>query len=321
MQNIRILPTYRAACRFLSLSSVSHKSYAARESKFLSKMINKSEPKRKWYKNSSNSFQKNLDSDIQKTNLTSFHVQRRMVVLNKLFMKHITDLMSNGSFASEILELGIEVTGVSLTPDFKHANIFWTHEQVNNKDWLATTTEILQKCAFTLRHELSQLRIISHVPPLHFVKDKAYLLKKEIEEKLALVNFDQNYKHVSLAVEPTIQICSSSKIDEIISNVNDNKIVESNDFEIVLPQMKHNVLGLDHHNIISKIKNIQNSSKFTSKDRKTYSKFTSDKMGIAADEQQELFVQFLKKRQIQAKKRYKLKFVDKIDNESYQYDI
>lgn len=320
MQNIRIIPTYQAACRFISLSSISHKGYAGRESKFLSKMINKSEPKRKWYKNNPNSFRKNLDLDIMKTNLTSFHVQRRMVVLNKLFMKHITELMSNGSFAPEILELNIEVTHVSLTPDFKHANIFWTHEQINNKDWLATTTEILQKCAFTLRHELSQLKLISYVPQLQFVKDKAYLLEKEIEEKLALANIDKNYEHVSLTLEPTIQICSSSKIDKTISNVNDNKILGSNDFEIILPQMKHNVLGLDHHNIMSKVKNIKNKSTFTSKDSKTYSKFTSDKMGVA-DEQQDLFAQFLKKRRIQAKKRYKLKFVDEIDNESYQYDI
>jgi len=37
---------------------------------------------------------------------------RRVEVLNKLFMKHITDLLSTGNCAAEVVGLGIEVTKV-----------------------------------------------------------------------------------------------------------------------------------------------------------------------------------------------------------------
>ncbi|KAK2576630.1 hypothetical protein KPH14_005297 [Odynerus spinipes] len=273
-------------------------------------MINKCDPKRKWYKGSPNSSADNFSINIQKKKLTSLHVQRRVTVLNKLFMKHITDLMSSGETAPKMLECGIEVTQVTLSPDFQIANVFWTHEKVNDKSWLITTEEMLQKCAFTLRHELSQLRVISHVPPIQFVKDKTYSLAKEIEERLAIADFGQDYEHPSLRLEQTIQIHPRVEIDDTTSesDVNDNKILETNDFKIVLPQMRHDVLGLDHHNIMSKIKSSLNKSKCTGKDNTISSGSTSTTMDMFLNKKQdELFAQFLKKRQIKEKQRNSLK--------------
>jgi len=37
---------------------------------------------------------------------------RRVAVLNKLFMRHITDMMASGEVANEILGRGIEISGV-----------------------------------------------------------------------------------------------------------------------------------------------------------------------------------------------------------------
>lgn len=40
--------------------------------------------------------------------------KRRMVVLNKLFMKYITEIMAMGSLGSDILGRGIEISRVSI---------------------------------------------------------------------------------------------------------------------------------------------------------------------------------------------------------------
>jgi hypothetical protein len=40
------------------------------------------------------------------------HNFRRIAVLNKLFMRHITDMMASGEVANEILGRGIEISRV-----------------------------------------------------------------------------------------------------------------------------------------------------------------------------------------------------------------
>lgn len=297
--------------RFISSSSTSYKSFAGVQSKFLSKLINKNEPKRKWYKdNPSTSLSNGLD--IQKKQLTSPHVQRRLTVLNKLFMKYITDLMSTSNISPKILEHQIEVTQVTLSPDYKIANVYWTHENINNKNWVTTTEEILKNYAFTLRHELSQLRIISHVPPINFVKDKTYFLSKEIEKRLAIADFGDDYKYPSLTLKQNTEINPSYEIDNKtsksdVNDVNDG-ISKTNDINVVVPQMRHDVLGLDHHSIMSKIKISLNQSMHKNKNNVTYPTSINNDMNILTDKtQQELFTKFLKMRKIREKQKHRLK--------------
>lgn len=94
---------------------------------------------------------------------------RRVAVLNKLFMRHITDLMATGEVAGELIGRGIEISRVKVASDFTRVNVYWLAKGSRHDD---QTEMILSRNAHSLRHELSQLRIIGSVPRIEFVKGK-----------------------------------------------------------------------------------------------------------------------------------------------------
>lgn len=176
-------------------------------------------------------------------NKISVHTQRRMNVLNKVFMEHITDMISTGEVEPEILNRNIEISHVKITPNFKLINVYW----IDNNEKL-DTEELLQKCAFQLRHKLSQLRVVGIVPPIQFVKCKNIV--KKIEEKLKIIQLEENY----------IQSPYPDAIHHTITASDDVHNNEEDKFSIIIPIMKHDVFGLDHFRIMSKIKNSLNKS-------------------------------------------------------------
>lgn len=197
---------------------------------------------RKWYDTS-------MDlRSVVSTNPTdkspSMHVSRRMIIRDKLFMQHITDMISMGE-VSDIIRGSIEVTHVKITADFKYVNVFYIPNDVS------LDQEALQKCARIIRHELSQLRVIGVVPPIQFVQNKEYFIQKEVEKKLAIINFE----------EANSEILCSEQIHDQHDNVDQTLHKESvancdsqaDEFYIQLPVMRHDVLRLDHHKIMSQV--------------------------------------------------------------------
>lgn len=307
LKNIRIFTTSYIVCRSICSSSRIYKSYVARESKFMTRLLNKSEPKRKWYNNNNNNTSASLDLYISsQKKQPSIYVKRRIDILNKLFMKHITELISTSETASELFDRGVEVTYVSMTLDYKILNVFWTVEKENDKNWLTTTEKVLQKYSFILRHELSQLRVINYVPIINFVKDIMVSRTKDIEKRFAMLDFDKDHIKTD---DKTIQ-----------SNITNDDITHN--FQIILPQMRNDVLGLDHHGIMLKIKNSMYKLKSQSKDNisNTQSEQTVHPLSTSLDNkdilkyknQQELLIKFLKKRKIEERRKYNLKNVKKM---------
>ncbi|KAI4499808.1 hypothetical protein M0802_005064 [Mischocyttarus mexicanus] len=305
LNNIKICTISHTVRRFISSGSTIYKNYGVRQSKFMIKLMKKSEPKRKWFKDNPPAAL-DFHSSLLKEKQPSVHAKRRMVVLNKIFMEHITDLMTTNEATSELLERGVEVTSVSISSDYKILNIFWTLEKMDNKNWPTTIEEVLQKNSFILRHELSQMRIISSVPIICFVKDKHVSLAREVENRLALLDFEKD--------------CIEANDETVKLDVNnDDETDHSNDsFQITLPQMKHDVLGLDHQRIMSKIKNTINKSKnhISKKDALgSHSELTTQTLSTCRDNndisksknQKELFNEFLKKRKIEEKRKYRLR--------------
>lgn len=166
-------------------------------------------------------------------------------------MVHITDQISMGE-VSDIISRNIEITHVKITPDFKCVNVFWTYSNPNASSLI--TEEELQRCAKIIRHELSQLRVIGVVPPIQFVKNKQFFTEKEVEEKLAIIACEKDVEESSLYPEEIQLATLHSAInqtlqEEPVSN-NDSKMDEPH---IQLPVMRHDVLGLDHHRIMSQV--------------------------------------------------------------------
>lgn len=89
---------------------------------------------------------------------------RRITVLNKLFMKNVTDLMATGVFAEVLFGYGIQISTVKVSPDFKKLNIFWFSDKICDDE----VNRRLKSIAGPLRHELSVLRLMGEIPQINF---------------------------------------------------------------------------------------------------------------------------------------------------------
>lgn len=136
---------------------------------------------------------------------------KRVTVLNKLFMKHITDLMATGENAEKFANYGIEINRVctytvndiaisykiygnifqvKVTPDFKLVQVFWGSKNIETDDVISS---LLSKNAGAIRSELTQLRVIGVVPKIMFCKDKQLATLVELEKRLEIADFGEDY--------------------------------------------------------------------------------------------------------------------------------
>lgn len=186
--------------------------------------------KRQWYPNevsskpalsSTQSFSKSLRKGK--------NVVRRVHVLNKLFMKYVTDLMTTGEISQEIIGKGLEISKVNIASDFNCINVYWIAKGDANDEIIDAT---LQQCSGRIRHELSQLRLMGQVPKIYFLKDKIYSNLAEVQVLLKTCDFGADY----VQQDPCIEICSELHLEKIY----------------VSPVMKY-VMSLDHKEMMTKI--------------------------------------------------------------------
>lgn len=202
-----------------------------RQVKIMTKLLfGKNKGKRGWYNTPSQSTLNQFSSVKSLSNPMGVqkHTNRRITVLNSLFMKQITDLMATGAMAESITGLGIEVSRVLVAQDFATINVYWLAK--GGEDDVAIET-LLRKCSGHLRHELSQLRVMGEVPRIIFVKDLEFAKYVEVERILKGADMGQHDN------------------DDEVSE--DGHLPES--MLEQLPEMRHDVLGLPHNVIFSKI--------------------------------------------------------------------
>ncbi|XP_014208787.1 uncharacterized protein LOC106639604 [Copidosoma floridanum] len=202
-------------------------------------------------------------------NKAQTHKSRRTTVLNKILMRHITDLMATGEVAPTLLGRGIEVTHVDVASDFSVVNVYWIAQ--NNNDANVTTDQVLKVAAGHLQHELSQLRVIGQVPPVNFVRNKIYNTIKEVEDRLKTVDFGEDFEPTAHIIPedrtPILKTTLSEKvkqqIEELMKQQNstddaqENEETEEEDdnaLEIQVPEMRQNVMGFDHSYVLAKVK-------------------------------------------------------------------
>lgn len=185
---------------------------------------------------------------------------RRVNVLNTLFMEHITELMASGEASSELLGKSIEVSHVRVTPDFQLVLVYW-FSKVEGQ--LFEIEKILENCAFGLRHELTQLRVIGRVPLIKFVRNKQLSALDELEERLRTADYGDNFEPVLKAQtvpKPQLTLVTklSPELKKQITELEQEKRTEEECdeslFDVNLPPMRHDILGLDHHAIMSKVR-------------------------------------------------------------------
>ncbi|XP_073953590.1 uncharacterized protein isoform X1 [Choristoneura fumiferana] len=176
--------------------------------------------------------------------------ERRIAMLNKMFMKNITDLMSTGTVAMNVVGHGIEISKVKVTPDFQTVNVFWVCKGDSTD---AETEELLNKTAGPLRAELSSLRVMGIVPYIHFVKDRQEAQIVDLDRRLAIADYGEDYEQTDLGhllkSEFTLNTKLSPEVKAKIKQIEDRLPVE----EEIIPEMTNNVYGLDHAKILSRL--------------------------------------------------------------------
>lgn len=165
-------------------------------------------------------------------------------MLNKIFMEHITDMMSTGEIEPELLNRNIEVSHVKITADFKFLNIYW----IDNSTAVSNTEDLLRLCAFQLRKQLTQLSIMGFVPPIQFVKRRHVNDIKEVERRLAIADYGEDH------IPNVYPFAANHVVTSKDLTCEDNETSEGDDgFKISLPLMKHDVFDLDHSRIMLKV--------------------------------------------------------------------
>ncbi|XP_049877362.1 putative ribosome-binding factor A, mitochondrial [Pectinophora gossypiella] len=175
---------------------------------------------------------------------------RRIAMLNKMFMKQITDLMSTGTVAMEVVGRGIEISKVAVTPDLQTVNVFWVCKGDSTDE---ETEAVLRKTAGALRHELSTLRVMGEVPYIAFVKDRHEAMLADLDRRLVTADYGEDYTPTEmghlLKSEFTLDTKLSPEMKAKIKQLEDEiEVVEE-----PLPEMTNNVFGLDHQKIMNRL--------------------------------------------------------------------
>jgi len=173
-------------------------------------------------------------------NILTNRTSRRVEVLNAVFMEQISSYLSTGEVAPELVGLGLQISKVQVASNFSVINIFWAP---NGK-----TDDLIQaalpEAALTLRHELTQRRVIGMVPEVRFVKDSSIAHVQEVERLLKVCDFGDDFT-------PT----PSSKLFNNPSNISElaatEMSIESPTVEVV--KMRQDILGVDREKIMQQV--------------------------------------------------------------------
>ncbi|XP_014361926.2 putative ribosome-binding factor A, mitochondrial isoform X1 [Papilio machaon] len=236
---------------------------------------------------------------------------RRVAVLNKVFMKYITDIMSTGTVAINIVGKGIEISKVRVTPDFLTVNVFWVCKGDSTDE---ETESLLNTIAGALRHELSTLRVMGEVPYIVFVKDKQEAQIADLDRRLTVADFGEDYTPTDvghmLKTEFTLNTKLSPEMKAKIAQLEAELPVT----EDPLPEMTHNVYGLDHALIMNRLLAARRRSKDAWSSLKedspviTYRAPENKGTEVDTGKQKQELADFLLRRQILESKLRKQKF-------------
>lgn len=122
----------------------------------------------------------------------------RVRTLNIIIYKAVVDLLSSYELNSEISVYNVQISKVSLSPDFSACRIYWKTSLSAEQD--SHIQQALNKCAPRIRHLLISHQILGNVPPVVFIRDKQYAAVTEIENLLKKADFcpdEDNMNHLS----------------------------------------------------------------------------------------------------------------------------
>ncbi|CAH1269696.1 RBFA [Branchiostoma lanceolatum] len=136
----------------------------------------------------------------------------RQRVVNNTLKKHITDLVQSCQVSQELEDAQVEITKVSVTPDFLTARVYWKAPGFEDDKHIE---DLLDRSRFELRHALIQLHVIGKVPPIVFIKDKEQAAIDEVERLLASADFGPEEEQTSENLESDKESDLEESLEEL----------------------------------------------------------------------------------------------------------
>lgn len=111
------------------------------------------------------------------------------------------------------------IVKVSVTPDYNMIQVFWVAMDKEKDDVI---TELLARSARDIRHELTQLRVVGIVPKIEFFKDKYAVRVMELDKRLEIADFGEDYippdpaerlkskLELNLSLDPKVKVVKTS---------------------------------------------------------------------------------------------------------------
>lgn len=227
-------------------------SSSERQSKMLKKLM---QGKKKIIYKTEDSFAAPKTETIFTTKKTPTKISsRRTAILNKMFMRHVSDLIASGPIGFELSGLGLEITGIKVCQHYHGLNIFWTATATDDFDLVERKLASITR---QLRHELHQMQVMGNVPHLTFVRDYQLTYFEELDIMIEKADYGDNYKpsfgrtktpknfRTELENEIALKEQTENEVDNISS----------------IPAMRHDVFGLDHALIMGRVKQAMAKSK------------------------------------------------------------
>ncbi|XP_025196425.1 putative ribosome-binding factor A, mitochondrial isoform X1 [Melanaphis sacchari] len=248
---------------------------------------------------------------------------KRIAVLNKLLMKNITDLMATGENSDKLIGYGLEISKVSIAGDYRSVKVYWMAGKSEDDSQL---DELLKMLSGSLRHELSVLRIMGEVPKILFIKDRTYANVAAVDRLLNKADFGEDFIptcNTLLIDHPTIYKNIDPEIKKKIEELEDTEnLTEDSNDEVIIPEMKMDVMGLDHSAIMARLNTAIQKSKAAHRQpcaaqnvmKNTVSEHTEDTQYLS-------FTDFVKKRKIQEAKSLGRRRSRSIEKEMYDKDV
>lgn len=249
LKSKHLIDIFRRSQSVFELQSQRWASYSSRESKMLAKlMTGKRKPYFKWEDTTTAKRPTLLQETSTKgpTKITA----RRTVVLNKMFMRHVSEIMANGPDGLELIQLGLVITQVKVCQHYHGLNIFWTATATDNFDMVQQKLESMKK---SVRHQLHQMQVMGNVPHITFVRDFQLSYLDELQAVMANADYGDDF-----VPGPVKRTNEKSEFDihgeRVRDQIDDETGEEADAQRSSLPPMRHDVFGVDHARIMGCVK-------------------------------------------------------------------
>ncbi|KFM61287.1 putative ribosome-binding factor A, mitochondrial, partial [Stegodyphus mimosarum] len=189
---------------------------------------------------------------------------RRENVLNSVFIKNITDVLSTGEVVPEILGYGVEITGVKVSPCCRILNVYWRippHYYEASEE----ITEVLTIKAPKVRSELISRNVIGRVPRIFFVRDISNARSSALEEAMQKIDFGPKDNPDIVPDDSFLKDIYSfktPKMEKVEEKASESDIPKkSNSVPQNPTDMKSNVFGLQHDILMDRVITSKKKSK------------------------------------------------------------